>query len=195
LAQQNAQQTWQKSYWNEFQQVNKGQILSEISNFLSVPLPHYFECLDISNLYTEDIVAGFLVFVNGEKNLARSKLYKLNNADQESDIARVKQACLTHYKKYSQEVMPKLVVVDGAKEQVKAVQKALKELGLETLVIGLAKDESHRTSKIITSDLKELEFGDKEKIKNFFTNCQEEVHRYAINFHRRIHRRSTLKQQ
>jgi excinuclease ABC subunit C len=167
--------------------------LAEISSFLSVPSPYYFECLDISNLYTEDIVAGFLVFINGEKKLARSKLYKLNDIEQKSDIARIKQACLTHYKKYSQEDMPNLVVVDGAKEQVRAVQKALKELELEVLVIGLAKDENHRTSKVITSDLKELEFGDKEKIKNFFTNCQEEVHRYAINFHRKIHRRSTLK--
>jgi len=195
LAQQNAQQIWLKNYWNEFQQVNKNQILKEISDFLSIPTPYYFECLDISNLYTQDIVAGFLVFINGEKKLVRSKLYKLNNIEQESDIARVKKACLIHYQKYSLKSMPNLIIVDGGKEQVKAVQKALKELGLSTNTIGLVKNENHRTEKIITDTLKELEFGKQEKIKNFFANCQEEVHRYAINFHRKIHRRNILKQK
>ena len=155
---------------------------------MSIPVPYYFECLDISNLYTQDIVAGFLVFINGEKKLAQSKLYKLNNVEQESDIARIKKACLIHYQKYLPNNMPNLIIVDGGKEQVKSVQKTLKELNLETLVIGLAKDEKHQTAKIITNDLKELEFRPEEKIRNFFTNCQEEVHKYALNFHRKIHR-------
>jgi excinuclease ABC subunit C len=91
--------------------------------------------------------------------------------------------------------MPNLIIVDGGKEQVKAVQKALKELRLSTIItIGLAKNENHRTEKIITNDLKELEFGKQERIKHFLTNCQEEVHRYALRFHRKIHQRSVLKQ-
>jgi len=89
--------------------------------------------------------------------------------------------------------MPNLIIADGGKEQVKAVQKSLKELKLETIVIGLAKDENHRTAKIITNNLTELDFEKQEKIKNFFTNCQEEVHKYALNFHRKIHRKSVLK--
>ena len=51
----------------------------EISTFLSIPEPNYIECLDISNLYKQDIVAGFLTFINGQRNLAKSKLYKLEN--------------------------------------------------------------------------------------------------------------------
>jgi excinuclease ABC subunit C len=89
--------------------------------------------------------------------------------------------------------MPDLLVVDGGKEQVKIGQKVLKELNCEVPIIGLAKDEKHQTAKIITNDLKELEFGQNERIKNFFANCQEEVHRYAINFHRKLHRKSVLK--
>jgi len=92
--------------------------------------------------------------------------------------------------------MPNLIIVDGGKEQVKAVQKALKELGLSTttITIGLSKNENHQTEKIITKNLQELEFGKQERIKNFLTNCQEEVHRYALRFHRKIHQRSVLKQ-
>ena len=85
-------------------------------------MPNYIECLDISNLYKQDIVAGFLVFWNGEKNLTKSKLYKLENSEIESDLARLKSACLIHYQKYLPAEMPNLIIVDGGKEQVKAVQ-------------------------------------------------------------------------
>jgi len=157
--------------------------------------------LDISNLYKQDIVAAFLVLTNGESNLSKSRLYKLEKnlalLKQESklgsDLARIKNACRIHYQKFLPEQMPYLIIVDGGKEQVKAVQQTLRELELSTMVIGLAKDEKHRTAKIITNDLKELGFGNNERIKNFFTNCQEQVHRYAINFHRKLHRKSVLK--
>ncbi|CAG8511303.1 7138_t:CDS:2 [Ambispora gerdemannii] len=140
----------------------------------------------------QDIVAGFLVFLNGEKNLTKSKLYKLNNSEPESDFARIKSACLAHYKKYSQLDLPNLIIVDGGKEQIKASQQALNKLALTTTIIGLVKDEKHHTAKIITNDLQELDFGKKERIKNFLANCQEEVHRYAINFHRKLHRKNVL---
>ena len=138
-------------------------------------------------------MAGFLVFMNGERSLEKSKLYKLNEIKQDSDIARIRRACLIHYRNYLPKKMPDLLIVDGGREQVKSVQKILRELNLITEVIGLAKDEKHQTTKIITNDLKELNFSHKENIKNFFTNCQEEVHRYAINFHRKLHRKSILK--
>ncbi|CAI2193763.1 2129_t:CDS:2, partial [Funneliformis geosporum] len=191
----------QRGRKKEFQQVNKSQVLTEISNFLSIPTPNYIECLDISNLYKQDVTAGFLVFIDGRSNLAKSKLYKLENkveenlvnrkqnTNQESDLSRIKNACLIHYRKFSPEHIPHLIIVDGGKEQVKTVQQVLKELNLKIPVIGLVKDERHQTAKIITDNLKELAFGKNERIKIFFTNCQEEVHRYAINFHRKLHRK------
>ena len=194
LAQQNAHQTWQKNYWNEFQQVNKNQILVELSNFLSIPIPYYIECLDISNLYKQDVVAGFLVFTNGEKDLSRSKLYRLDSQEgNDSDIDRIKEATLLHYQNFSVRKIPDLIIVDGGKEQVKVVVREVKKFKSKIFVIGLAKDENHRTAKVITSDLRELDFVGKEKVKNFLANCQEEVHRYAISFHRKLHRRSALR--
>ncbi|CAG8741635.1 3027_t:CDS:2, partial [Racocetra fulgida] len=148
------------------------------------------EELDVSNLYKQNVVAGFLAFTNGEKDLRKSKLYKLAETENDSDIARIKKAVATHYQKFSAEKMPNLLIVDGGKEQVKAVQQILKALELPVLVIGLVKNEKHRTTKIITSELTELDFGPHERIRNFFTNCQEEVHRYALNFHRKLHQRT-----
>ena len=89
--------------------------------------------------------------------------------------------------------MPDLIIVDGGKEQVKAVQKSLKDLKLKTVVIGLVKDKRHQTSKIISFNGKESDFENKSRIKNFLTGCQIEVHKYAINFHRYLHRKNSLK--
>ena len=168
-------------------------MLVEISKFLGLPVPYYIECLDVSNLYKQDVVAGFLAFTNGEKDLRRSKLYKLAETENDSDIARIKKAIATHYQKFSAKERPNLLIVDGGKEQVKAAQQVLKSLELPVLVIGLVKNEKHRTTKIITNELTELDFGPQERIRNFFTNCQEEVHRYALNFHRKLHRQTALK--
>lgn len=166
----------------------------ELSNFLSIPIPYYIECLDISNLYKQDVVAGFLVFTNGEKDLSRSKLYRLDSQEgNDSDIDRIKEATLLHYQNFSVRKIPDLIIVDGGKEQVKVVVREVKKFKSKIFVIGLAKDENHRTAKVITSDLRELDFVGKEKVKNFLANCQEEVHRYAISFHRKLHRRSALR--
>ena len=140
------------------------------------------------------MVAGFLVFIDGEKNLMKSKLYRLNRQGEgHGDINRIKTAALLHYQNFSPQKVPNLIIVDGGKEQVKTVMKVVKEFKSETFVIGLVKNERHHTAKVITSDLRELDFLGREKIKNFLTNCQEEVHRYAISFHRKLHRRSTLR--
>jgi len=170
-------------------------VLSELSRFLSIPIPYRIECLDISNLYKQDVVAGFLSFRNGEKDLTRSKLYKINVAEQESDLARIKTACFLHYRKYLTSARPDLIIVDGGKEQVKTVQRVLRELISDKVsipVIGLVKNEKHQTAKVITPNGEELGFEKAEKIKNFLTNCQTEVHRYALNFHRKLHRKSVL---
>ncbi|MCE8162623.1 MAG: excinuclease ABC subunit C [Candidatus Moeniiplasma glomeromycotorum] len=192
LAQVNARQVWQKNYWNDFQQVNKEVVLVELGHFLALPVPRYIECLDISNLYKQDVVAGFLVFTNGEKDLTKSKLYKLDVSELANDLAWIKTACLLHYRKRLSSTMPDLIIVDGGKEQVKAVQQVLQSLEIKSIVIGLAKDERHQTTKVINQMEKELSFEKAEKVKNFLTNCQAEVHRYALNFHRKLHRKSTL---
>jgi excinuclease UvrABC nuclease subunit len=95
LAQQNAQQVWQNNYWNEFQQVNKGQVLNDISNFLSIPIPNYIECLDISNLYKQDVVAGFLAFINGRSNLAKTNQTIANLEKQITEIKQTLQQFIT----------------------------------------------------------------------------------------------------
>jgi len=189
LAQQNAQQIWQNNFWNNFQQVNKKVTLEEMSKFLSIPFPYRIEALDISNLFHQDAVAGFLVFINGEKDINKSKFYKVD-MNKLSDIERIKHACQLHYQKLAEKNLPNLIIVDGGQEQVKAVKSTLQNLKIPSLVVGLVKNEKHQTDSIINQNLKKVSLENNSQIKNFLTSLQEEVHNYTIKFHRKFHRQT-----
>lgn len=79
LAQQNAQQVWQKNFIEDFQESNQVQLLEELGDFLQIPTPYFIEILDISNLFQQDIVAGFLVYINGKKDQSKSKIYRISS--------------------------------------------------------------------------------------------------------------------
>ena len=86
LAQQNAQQVWQKNLIEGFQESEKNQLLEELGNFLQISTPYFIEILDISNLFQQDIIAGFLTYVNGKKDQPRSKIYQISSfKEQKSD--------------------------------------------------------------------------------------------------------------
>jgi len=150
--------------------------------------PHKIEALDISNLFLEDSVSSFSCFINGE--YSKTKTHKLEEPER-SDFEYMKKACEIHYKETLQEEMPVLIVVDGGREQVKSVKLALKNLNLESRVIGLIKNSKHQTEKMMNENLEEVTFKDKE-VKNFFSEMQKIMHDKAINMHRKIHIEKTI---
>jgi excinuclease ABC subunit C len=90
------------------------------------------------------------------------------------------------------------LIVDGGKPQISAVLKVWRKLNLSIPLIGLVKNQKHQTEKIVIFDypgakIKQLEFPQGTAIKNFLTNLQEEVHRYVITSHRKLHLKSILK--
>lgn len=90
-----------------------------------------------------------------------------------------------------------MLIVDGGKGQVKAALNVLQSLNLKIPVIGLVKNERHQTEKVVsskplTSRMQQLNFPAQGTVKNFLTNLQEEVHRYVISFHRKLHRKTVL---
>lgn len=188
LAISNAEETWNKHSFGNFQKLNKLDTLKRVGEILNIETPYYIEALDISNIFLQDSVASFTNFVNGEQD--KSKLYKLS--PERSDFAYMSNACEIHYKDRQNEEMPNLIIVDGAREQIKAVQKVLKKLKLTCPVIGLVKNSKHHTEKIMTASFEELEFESRE-IKNFFTQIQDAVHESAITFHRKLHNKNTIR--
>ncbi|MDE5553317.1 MAG: excinuclease ABC subunit C, partial [Malacoplasma sp.] len=100
----------------------------------------------------------------------------------------MKEVIYRRYKKVleSEESLPNLIIVDGGKPQVHAALDSLKELNLDKVVplIGLAKDDKHKTDRIIKYDMTEITLDKKSNLYFFLLNMQDEVHRFAISFHR-----------
>ena len=101
------------------------------------------------------------------------------------------------YRRYFKTIMnemykPDLIVMDGGALQVNTAKEILKELNLYIPIIGLAKDDKHRTSYIINENLEKLEVPKDSKLFLFLTRIQDEVHRYAITYHRNIKAKGTL---
>ena len=153
-----------------------------------IEFPNKIEALDISNLFLEDSASSFSCFINGE--YVNTKFQELKEPEK-SDFEYMKKACEIHYKSFSQDEMPVLIVVDGGKEQIKSVKLALENLNLKSRVIGLVKNKKHQTEKMMNENLEEINFENKE-IKNFFTEMQKIMHDKAIKIHRKIHIKKTI---
>ena len=91
-----------------------------------------------------------------------------------------------------EEEKPDLIVVDGGELQVKVAKEIIDSLGLDIRIIGLKKNDKHRTSSIIDMDLKEIEVDSKSNLFLFLTRIQDEVHNYAISYHRNIKAKGML---
>ena len=119
------------------------------------------------------------------KNLYRK--FKISTSVKD-DLSAMKEVI---YRRYFRVLMdnldkPDLIIVDGGETQVSVAKEIIDSLGLNIKVIGLKKDDKHRTSSIVDSDLSIIDVDSKSNLFLFLTRIQDEVHNYAINYHRNI---------
>ena len=114
--------------------------------------------------------------------------------DQNPDLKAMEEVIYRRYYRLLMEKgrLPDLIIVDGGETQVNVAKKILNELNLNINLIGLKKDNHHRTSVIVTSDLNEIELDPHGHLFHFLTRIQDEVHRFAITYHRQIKNKGTL---
>ena len=101
------------------------------------------------------------------------------------------------YRRYNralieESVMPDLIITDGGETQIHAVQEILNDLGLHIPVVGLKKDNHHRTNVLVDSNLKEINIDTTSNLFHYLTRMQDEVHRYTINYHRTIRSKGSI---
>src|SRR6185369_6477725 len=87
MAQQNAYHVWQRNYTGSLLKSDKISLLEELGRYLHIETPYFLEILDVSNLFQQDVVAGFLVYLNGEKVKNKSKIYQLTTSKKKSDTS------------------------------------------------------------------------------------------------------------
>lgn len=167
--------------------------LEELRNLLGLKELHRMESFDNSHLFGTFYVGGMVVFDDFLPNKDLYRKYKIST-DVKDDLSAMKEVI---YRRYFKTIMeesykPDLIVMDGGKLQVSACKEVLNSLNLSIPVIGLVKDKKHRTSYIINENYDILNVDKDSKVFLFLTRIQEEVHRFAITYHRNIKSKGAL---
>lgn len=163
-------------------------LLKEIQEQLHMEkLPMRIECFDNSNIQGSDAVAGCVVFIKGKPTKKEYRKYNIKTVEGPDDYASMKEVVGRKYKRAIEEKtpLPDLIITDGGKGQISSVKEVLEALGLNIPIAGLAKDGKHRTSELLYGYPPQV-IGVKQNSSLFqlLTKIQDEVHRYAITFHR-----------
>lgn len=163
-------------------------LLKEIQDELHLKrLPMQIECFDNSNIQGSDPVAGCVVFIKGKPSKKDYRKYNIKTVEGPDDYASMKEVVRRRYQRAIEEKqpLPDLLITDGGKGQMSAVKEVIDELQIDVPIAGLAKDGKHRTSELLygfppqTIGLKQ-----NTPLFHLLTRIQDEVHRYAITFHR-----------
>ena len=167
--------------------------IKDLEKALSMDKIYRIEAFDNSHLFGTFYVGGMVVFDNFKPNKDLYRKFKIS-LDTKDDLSAMKEVI---YRRYYRVIMdnlekPDLIIVDGGKLQVKVSCDVIASLGLNIRVIGLKKDEKHRTNAIIDSNLEEIKIDSKSNLFLFLTKIQDEVHNYAITYHRNIKSKGML---
>ncbi|SKA01926.1 excinuclease ABC subunit UvrC [Anaerorhabdus furcosa] len=154
---------------------------------------HRVEIFDNSHISGAFTVAACVVFDDGKPNKAEYRIYKLHTTN--SDVDSMKEVLYRRYYRLMIEEarMPDCILVDGGKQQIDAAKAILDSLGLDIPLFGLVKDDKHNTSGMM-NPLGELKNIDKNSPFFFLlTRMQDEVHRFAITYHRKLRQKAQTK--
>lgn len=168
--------------------------LVELSKLLNIEYPMVIEIFDNSNISGVDAVSGMVTYVDGVKSPKDYRKFKVKTIDKADDYHTMIEILKRRYKRVLDENLriPNLIIVDGGVPQVKAAKEALNEVGIKINIMGLAKDDHHRTRAIINSDLEEIEISKKTNLFLLLESMQDEAHRFAITYFRHTHTKTTF---
>lgn len=181
---------YKKDKYTQAQKLNTNQrnyaLMNEIREMLHLDnMPHTIEMFDNSHTAGDEAVAACVVFRNLRPLKEQYRKYIIKSDGGGDDYASMKEVINRRYSRMISEgsKLPDLILADGGKGQVSAVRSVLEALGIAVPVAGLAKNDKHRTNELIFDD-KVIGLKPQDSVFKFFTKMQDEVHRFAITFHR-----------
>lgn len=191
MALENAQNALDEYYLSPRIDENKIALLEELGQILNIDTPLRIELFDNSHLQGSNPVGAVVTFINGEPAKSLYRKYHIEWSEGKDDLKSMKEVVWRRYKRMKEEnkTFPSLILLDGGLNQINAAKEALNDLDVSIPIYGLYKNDKHQTEGIID------EYGQKYKIENkslFFmlTRMQDEVHRFAISFHRSLRDKS-----
>lgn len=161
-------------------------LLESLGRLLKIDPPCYIELFDNSHLQGEEAVASEVAFVNAAPAKRLYRKFNLSDEVAGDDVASMKEAVKRRYSRLKEEGgrFPDLLLLDGGLTQVHAAGEALKEAGVELPYYGLYKNDRHETEGIVDKDGNTYPLDRKSQLFFFLMRMQDEVHRFAISFHR-----------
>ena len=164
-------------------------LMKELQDLLHLPkMPYQIECFDNSNISGSDAVAACVVFKKMKPSKQDYRKYNIKTVVGPDDYASMKEVVYRRYKRLTEEEqpLPDLIVADGGKGQMEVIRQAVQdELGLDIPIAGLAKDNRHRTNELLYGfPPRVIGMKTNSELFRVLTQLQDEVHRFAITFHR-----------
>ena len=166
--------------------------IKQLGEILNIQLPRRIELFDNSNIQGAYAVAGMVCFKDGTPSKKDYRKFKIKTVEGPDDYASMKEVIYRRYYRVLMEGLekPDLIIVDGGKGQIKVAKEVIDALNLNIMVCGLAKDDRHSTSVLLDSSGEVVEINRKSELFFLLTRMQDEVHRYAISFHKNVRSKS-----
>ena len=173
--------------------------LEELVKLLGIEKADYIESYDISHTAGADNVAGMIVFKNGVPYKQAYKRFSIKGFAGQDDYGSMAEVLERRFNHYFEEKetgegfgkLPDLILLDGGDGQVNAVKPVLEKMGINVPLFGMVKDSSHRT-RAIQSGGKEIAINSNRRAFTLVSDIQEEVHRFAVSYHRKKHKKSSI---
>ena len=183
---------------NEFEMIKKNEQRTivandELKNLLKHKKLYRIDIFDNAHLFGEYTVSGMVVFKDGKPSKNDYRKFKIS-IDKNDDYGAMKEVL---YRRYYRMLMehtekPDLIILDGGELQINAGKEILESLNLNIKIVGLKKNDKHRTSDLIDDELNVVPIDKTSDLFHYITRMQDEVHRFTINYHRTIRGKGSL---
>lgn len=200
LARENAQITLEEKFrLLELDESKTVGAMKEITDVLGIPEGHRIEAFDHSHIQGADLVSAMVVFTDGKPDKKMYRKFKLNTVDHADEAASTREVIRRRYVRLLKEhqSLPDLILMDGGDVQLNAARDVLvNELSLHIPVAGMVKNDKHKTADLIFGDQDQrVQLDPKSQGFYLVQRIQDEVHRFAITFHRQMHAKNSLSSQ
>ena len=173
--------------------------IENLGKLLQIPTPVRIESFDNSNIMGTSPVSAMVVFVNGKPSKKDYRKYKIKTVVGPDDYASMREVIRRRYSRVMRDDLtpPDLIVIDGGQGQVNIAKQVIQEeLGLDIPIAGLQKNDKHQTHELLFGDpLQVIELSRTSQEFFLLQRIQDEVHRFAINFHRQLRSKNSFSSQ
>lgn len=183
---------------NKFEELQKDETRTsgandELAQILGMDYIHRIDVFDNSNLFGDFSVSGMVVFIDGKPAKNEYRKYKVS-FEKNDDYNTMREIMYRRYQKALVEKtsLPDLIIVDGGEKQIVAAKEILDLLHANIKIVGLKKNDKHRTNDLIDTDLSTIKINRTSNLFHYLTRMQDEVHRFTINYHRTLRSKGSI---